>query len=142
MIVLVGAQCRKAGKTSTVCDLIAATRTARWIAYKLSPHDHASADSADPDTDRYLRAGAAEAHLLQTLPAGLPADRNIIVESNSALEALQPDYVVFVASPDKAAEWKPSATAVANRANLTVTGRPTPEQLEQFASWFSSHSPR
>jgi molybdopterin-guanine dinucleotide biosynthesis protein len=140
VIVLVGGQCRKAGKTSTICDLIAVTRDRNWIAYKLSPHIHTGTESADPDTARYLRAGAAEAHLLTALPPVLPANRNIIVESNSALEALRPDRIVFVASEGAEAEWKPSAKAVSERAGLTVTGRPTPEQLAQFVRWLSSSS--
>ncbi len=135
---VVAGQCRKAGKTTTVCDIIAATKDLHWMAIKLTPLDHAPGSSADPDTDRYTRAGAAESHLLRSLPDPLPAGRNLIIESNSVLESLTPDVTVFVASSDRSAEWKPSARSAANRADYTITARPTHEQLASLAARFDS----
>ena len=78
-----GGSSRKAGKTTVICEIIAATREAEWTAIKISPHDHEP--SLHGDTERYLDAGAARASILQEYPADTYSG-NIIVESNRVME--------------------------------------------------------
>lgn len=134
MIVVVGGQARKVGKTRAVCDIIKATREARWIAIKVSPHEHGPSDR-ETDTDRYKAAGAVEATLVQQLPP-LPANRNVIIESNSALDAVKPDLFIFVAEPQ--AEWKESAHRVIDRADYVVDGFVTAEVIGRISELLQS----
>ena len=135
MIVVVGGQARKAGKTRAVCDIIRATPEARWVAIKVSPHEHAPSDRVT-DTDRYLSAGAAETSIVRELPT-LPKGRNIIIESNSVLDVLTPELFVFVADAANE-EWKESALRVAGRADYVVNEFVTREVLDRISELLSS----
>ena len=126
MTVVVGGSSRKAGKTTVMCEIIAATREARWTAIKLTPHAHDP--SRTGDTERYLTAGAVKAQLHETLPAQLEAG-NLIIESNSVLATLAPDLFVFVESEG---EQKPSALEHAHRADVTVREHATPELIARI----------
>jgi molybdopterin-guanine dinucleotide biosynthesis protein len=126
MTIVVGGSSRKAGKTTVMCEIIAATREAAWTAIKLTPHEHE--DSRTGDTERYLAAGAAKALLAQTLPAQLEA-ANLIIESNSVLATLVPDLFVFVHSEG---EQKPSALEHAHRADFLIRGHATPELISRI----------
>jgi hypothetical protein len=127
VIVVVGGQARKSGKTRAMCDIIAATREARWTAVKISPHQHHATGVGD--TQRYLDAGAAVACLI--MPGEpLPAANNLIVESNAVMESLRPDLFVFVADADQT-EWKDSARRVLARADVIVHGRITQDVLQR-----------
>ena len=128
MIVVVGGQARKVGKTRAVCDIIKATREARWIAIKVSPHEHGPSDR-ETDTDRYVAAGADEATLVQQLPP-LSPHRNVIIESNSALGSIEPDLFIFVA--DAQAEWKESAQRVIDHADYVVDRFVTAEVIQRI----------
>lgn len=123
MIVVVGGSSRNAGKTTVICEIIAATREARWTAVKVSSHMHEQ--SAYGDTERYLSAGAARALLVETYE---PRDYsgNVILESNSVLDVVTPDLFVFV---DGGGDWKRSAERHARKANYVVSGHATPELL-------------
>ncbi len=120
MIVVVGGQARKVGKTTTVCQILAATPEARWLAYKVSPHAHEPSSSGD--SERYLAAGAAEGYLVAALPLPLPEGRNMIIESNSVLDQVEPDLVVFVADPPTA-DYKTSARPLESRADYVIVSR-------------------
>ena len=126
MIVVVGGSSRKAGKTTVMCEIIAATPEAAWTAIKLTPHEHEA--SRTGDTERYLAAGAAKALMAKTLPAQLQAS-NLIIESNSVLATLAPDLFVFVHSEG---EQKPSAREHARRADLTIREHATPELIARI----------
>ena len=126
MTVVVGGSSRKAGKTRVMCEIIAATREAQWTAVKLTPHAHDPGRTGD--TERYLAAGANEAHLYETLPARLEAG-NLIIESNSVLATLAPDLFVFVESEG---EQKPSALEHAHRADVTIREHATPELIARI----------
>lgn len=128
MILVVGGQARKVGKTRAVCDIITATREARWLAVKVSPHLHEVADR-ETDTDRYLAAGAESAVLVDEVPE-LPAGRNVILESNAAAEVVAADLIVFVA--EAGAEWKESARRVVGRADFVVEGWVTREVVARI----------
>ncbi|HYO80705.1 MAG TPA: hypothetical protein VES20_04835, partial [Bryobacteraceae bacterium] len=129
MMVLVGGQSRKAGKTTVVCDIIRATPEARWVAVKISPHTHDQGTAGkQPDTHRYLEAGATAAYLIGKTDA-LPEGQNLIIESNSVLGRVHPDLVVFVRSESAQADWKPSARAFQMAADVSVGGQATAELL-------------
>jgi hypothetical protein len=135
MIVVVGGQARKVGKTRAICDIIRATPEARWVAIKVSPHEH-EPPGRITDTDRYLSAGAAEAFIVRELPP-LPAGRNVVIESNAARDAVKPDLFVFVADPANE-EWKESAVRVASRADYVVNEFVTREVLDRISELLSS----
>ena len=122
MMVLVGGQCRKVGKTTAVCQIIAATPEAKWVAYKITPHHHAADSSRNPDTERYLQAGAVSAELIQGSMPHLPAGANVIIESNSAIAQFEPDFVLYIADPNSA-DVKSSAAAVERRAHFRIDAR-------------------
>jgi molybdopterin-guanine dinucleotide biosynthesis protein len=120
VIVVVGGSGRKVGKTTVACEIIAATAEARWTAIKITPHAHEP--SPHGDTERYLAAGATNALLVGgndvfTLPAG-----NVLIESNSILDVIEPDLFVFV---EGAGEWKCSALHASGRAQFVVQGHAT-----------------
>ena len=130
LTVLVGGQSRKAGKTTVICEIIRHIPEARWVAVKVSPHKHEKVQGQQPDTFRYLEAGAAAAHLVGK-DDPLPEGGNRIIESNAALSRAKADLIIFVANPTPGAEWKPSAHALRNVADVVVTGSTTPELLSR-----------
>ncbi len=117
MRIIVGGLARKCGKTTLVCRILALTPERKWTAVKISHHlpDHGApftlTEELEPgetgDTRRYLRAGAARAYWLRgDLPSALPQLRallanaeNWIVESTSAIPALDHDYALLVVDP-------------------------------------------
>ena len=126
MILVVGGSGRKVGKTTVACEIIAATREANWTAIKITPHTHNP--SVRGDTGRYLEAGATKALLVGgndvlTLPTG-----NILIESNSVLDVIEPDLFVFV---DGGGEWKCSATRAIGKAEYVVQGHATAAVLRR-----------
>lgn len=121
MILLVGGQCRNVGKTTAVCQIIAATTEAGWIALKVTPHSHEP--HRHGDTERYLEAGARRSYLISGPGAYrplLPEDANVIIEGNSALAYYNPSLVIFVEDPSNP-DWKASAHSVASAANYRST---------------------
>jgi hypothetical protein len=118
MIVVVGGQARKVGKTTVMCEIIRATKELGWTAVKLTPHPHAESGNHGGDTARYIEAGAARAELIQSSDE-LPRADNLIVESNAVLDNLTPDIFVFVVDPANP-EWKDSARRVFPRADFVV----------------------
>ena len=99
------------------------------MAYKITPHHHAADSSRNPDTERYLRAGAVSAELIEGSMPHLPADANIIIESNSAIEFFEPDVVLYIADRDNA-DVKSSAAAVERRAQFRINaGTDVPSEI-------------
>jgi hypothetical protein len=115
VLIVVGGNGRKVGKTGVVEDLLRAQPARTWTAIKITSHHRDSTQGAfriheelEPvasDTGRYLRAGAARAFLVEAadLEAVLPAIRelltessNTIIESNRILDYLSPDLCLFV----------------------------------------------
>ncbi len=97
MIVVVGANARKVGKTTLICAIIRAFPEFGWQALKITPHAHRQPSG---DTGRFLAAGACSASLeMPALRAG-----NWIIESNRVLDVLTPDAYIFLqaaAPPDE-----------------------------------------
>ena len=142
-LIVVGGHSRGVGKTSVVAGLISALPEYRWLAMKISQHDHgmhsggrdwAISEEQDPagssDTSRFLAAGAAQAWWVRTAPrflaAAVPAVRerlagsqNAIVESNSILKFLHPDIYLSVLDP-ATADFKPSAQEFLPRADAVI----------------------
>lgn len=133
MIVIVGGQARKVGKTRTACQIIEATRDLNWTAAKVTPHLHETASSDHlTDTERYLAAGAADA-LLVTSFSELPPAGNLLIESNAAVGPLTPDLLVFVTDSANP-EWKSSASRVVSRADLVINRELSPQDLENVVA--------
>ena len=128
MIVVVGGSSRKAGKTTVVCEIIAATPEANWTAIKITPHLHEVSEGGD--TKRFQVAGAHHA-VLENDPRNLSVKftGNIVIESNSILDVIKPDLFVFV---DGGSKWKESARRHASRADVVVHGHATPELLKRI----------
>lgn len=138
MIVVVGGQARKVGKTRAVCEIIAATPEARWVVYKMSPHFHGRVEPGQGgDTGRFLRAGAAEAFLIESeeIPA-LPQGRNVIIESNTAAAQICADLFLFVVAPEQA-EWKESARRLFGKADCVVSGSVPPQVIDWIHRFLS-----
>jgi hypothetical protein len=145
-IVVVGGQARNVGKTSLVANLIKAVPERRWTAVKISHHEHdlppgasyiiheQGDASGDADTARYLRAGARRALLLSARPGcladAIPELRrelgradDVILESNSVLEFLEPDVYLAVLDP-AIADFKSSARQFLQQASAVVLNEP------------------
>ena len=152
MIVVVGGHGRGAGKTQTVCGIIAAVPQARWTVIKVTAHAHGTpldapvwleqqeAD-ASTDTGRYLQAGAARALWLRCRPGQLESavaplrSGHVIFESNSITRVLRPDVLVFVAG---SGSTKASAAGLLERADFVVFGEATPALLQHIRLLFAS----
>jgi molybdopterin-guanine dinucleotide biosynthesis protein len=126
VILVVGGSGRKVGKTTVACEIIEATREARWTAIKITPHAHEP--GLHGDTQRFVEAGASKALLvggndLIAIPPG-----NVLIESNSILDVIQPDLFVFV---NGGGEWKCSASRVAGKAQYVVQKHATVELIDR-----------
>ena len=129
MLLVVGGQSRKVGKTSVVAGLIRATAQLGWTAVKLAGHRHFE-EPGQGDTARFLAAGAARALLLGPSFAGmaglLETGENVICESNRVGGNVRPDCRLLVIDPSRE-EWKESARNLAASADaLVVTGAGEP----------------
>src|SRR3954454_16479624 len=123
-LIVVGGQTKNIGKTTLICNIIAAFRQFHWTAVKISLHSHEPGDcelvaqgsgwsiwqqgSAESkrDTARFLDAGAERALLVQadeerlevacsTLQEQL-STRNWIVESSNAATCLEADLSLLI----------------------------------------------
>jgi hypothetical protein len=112
-IVVVGGSGRRVGKTSLLCGILSAFPEYRWIAAKITSHEHGKRETiweettrgSGTDTARYLAAGAGRAFLVTAADAKLPiaeiwnaidSDKNVIFESNRIAGALTPDLCIGV----------------------------------------------
>ena len=118
-IIVVGGANKGVGKTSLICALIAAFPQFSWTAVKVTT-DHygqrepvseeimkppATQAEKGTDTARYLAAGARRAILVTASTAGLPIvdiraalgqDTNVIFESNTIINSLNPDLCLAI----------------------------------------------
>lgn len=141
-ILVVGGQTKGVGKTSVVAGLIAALPERRWVAFKISlarPEDEFEGaiqvrEELDkgPGTDsaRFLAAGAARsfwvrarredlAEAIARIRPEIEAAENAVIESNSAMEFLQPDLYLSVIDPE-AKDFKESAMRLLERADAVL----------------------
>lgn len=131
MIVVVGGQCRNVGKTTVICEVIRRFQPLGWTAVKISRHSHRQhrIESPKNDTARFLAAGAIEARLLrgptaaETLEFLAPLVESggpVIIESNSVLETVQPDFYALVVDA-RQEDVKDSARRFAGAADAVVS---------------------
>ena len=148
-IIVVGGSSRGVGKTPLVCGLIAALPEFRWTAVKITTHDHGqpkpiweeTTAGKGTDTARYLAAGAVRAFLATPPMRNHPPTRdlppmldelwphfgpgtNLIFESNSILEHLQPNLCLLVQGASDHDRRKPSFTAAPRHADALVAHTP------------------
>jgi len=145
-VIVVGGQCRRAGKTAFAADVIRSFAECDWLAVKIT-HHHAEESgtenyvfqaetdrSGDSDTSRFLAAGAERAFLLRIRPGhfaeALPelnalADgaQNVIIESTAALNYLYPALAILVLDPRRG-EFKISARRMLGLADAFVLRSP------------------
>jgi hypothetical protein len=156
-IIVVGGATRGVGKTSLICALIAAFPQFSWTAVKVTSHHYGqrepvseeiieqSATQAEQgtDTSRYLAAGARRALLVTASTVGLPlvdiraalgTDTNVIFESNTIINFLNPDLCLAIvgASPS---DSKPSFELLMQKADALVSSTETgTERLNLLSS--------
>ena len=144
------------GKTSLICGLIAAFSRFQWTAVKVTSHHYGqrepvSEEMKQPatqaergtDTSRYLAAGARRALLVTASTVGLPlvdiraalgTDTNVIFESNTIINFLNPDLCLAIvgASPS---DSKPSFELLMQKADALVSSTETgTERLNLLSS--------
>jgi hypothetical protein len=114
-IIVVGGGGRGVGKTALVCGLIYALREFRWIAVKITSHEHGKTEPIleeteaghGTDTARYLAAGAERAFLvtageddlerrLTELWQLIGTGANAIFESNRIVDYVRADVCLAV----------------------------------------------
>jgi len=161
MLVVVGGHSRKIGKSSVVTGLIRALPEGDWVALKITQHGHRGTEGrslglveeaglSKGDSGRYLRAGAVRSFFLATeagsLKEAIPAvreaigsGRNAIVESNSLLEFLPADLILFVLD-FSVEEFKEASRQCAGSADAFVVvnqGGATPAWAGEAARWLA-----
>jgi hypothetical protein len=128
--ILVGGRSKNAGKTTLVCNIIAALPELGWNAVKITNHQHdvrgcvlrikqkswsiweGTYSTESSDTALFLRAGAKSAFLVQSEDADLEgacaglrnilsADANVIAESTRAGGILKPDLFLLVINAEQ-----------------------------------------
>ncbi len=147
MIVIVGGQHRKIGKTALIEAILRGLPAAGWTAVKITTH-HAPAGSEKPvrvleetapspesDTGRYLAAGAARAYLVQcsenavvdaceALRRSGILEGAVVIESGTAAEHLPADVFLLLVDADPRADAKPGFPLAIERAGAFVVTVP------------------
>jgi hypothetical protein len=150
-IIVVGGAIKGVGKTSLICALIAALPDFQWTAVKITGHNYGQrgpvweeileqpAIQAEQGTDtaRYLAAGARRALLVTASTAGLPlidiraalgTDTNVIFESNTIINFLNPDLCLAIVGRSHCDD-KPSFEPLIRRADALVSSAGSTEPL-------------
>jgi molybdopterin-guanine dinucleotide biosynthesis protein len=151
-VIVVAGQTKHVGKTTLICNIIAAFPALKWTAVKISSHQHATGKcvvlkeragwrillqnpTADhSDTARFLKSGADRALLLHTdndslkeacswLAREISPATLVIVESASAAEFLRHDLLVLVLDAEQT-DFKTSAQELLARADVFVLRGP------------------
>jgi len=136
-LIMVGGQAKDAGKTTLVCNIIAAFPQFRWMAVKFAGHSHLpqnsrllvrtrdysiwqqSSSGSESDTARYSSAGAARALLVQVrdgkmreaclaIHQELSSVEAVLIESAGAMKFFSPDLCLLVVASTQT-EFKDSA---------------------------------
>jgi hypothetical protein len=146
-LILVGGQTKNIGKTTLICNIVAAFRQFHWTAVKITAHLHQPEGcellaqgvgwsiwqqhhiEARTDTGRFLNAGAERALLVQAEHENLDepcvmleqqfSARNWIVESSSATTCLHADLSLLIVDPTQA-DFKDSAQKQLATADVLV----------------------
>jgi hypothetical protein len=154
-LILVGGQTKNIGKTTLICNIIAAFRQFRWTAVKITAHLHQPEGcellsqglgwsvweqrqiEGRTDTGRFLNAGAERALLVRaehdyldepcTMLEQQFSARNWIVESSSAAKSVKADLSLLIVDPARA-ELKDSALEQLARTDVLVVRGKDPER--------------
>jgi len=141
-ILVVGGHSRNIGKTSVVCRMVKAFPEYRWTAIKISQHEHPEVgegfatvfEERDPalgsDSSRYLAAGAVRsfwvrisdgraAEAVDRIRWKIAHSENVVIESNSVLNFLQPDLSLVVLDAS-VSDFKASALRFVERADAIL----------------------
>jgi molybdopterin-guanine dinucleotide biosynthesis protein len=136
VIIGVGGACSGAGKTSFICEIL--QRLEGWGAIKYTKTPFYSSVTDDvmilsregKDTRRFLDSGAAKVVWIQSPYPELPESlslaigmlsqvKGILVEGNSAVEAINPDIVIFI-SGGSPKNRKESAQRILEKADIVL----------------------
>lgn len=150
-IIGIGGAHSKVGKTTIACQIL--KRLSGWGAIKYTKTSFYSSivDSLEilrqknKDTNRLLDAGAQDVLWVQSPPEGLKEvlqiaiDRlsylkGIILEGNSAIEALRPDLVIFVSGNEG---LKEGAEKILNMADAVIFEKDPLQETPKTAKRFS-----
>jgi hypothetical protein len=134
-VLVIGGSGRGAGKTAVGCALMRAMPELRWVAVKVTPHEHAVPEvlweetdrHSERDTGRYLAAGAERSFLLAAngdrdahwIADGVAEARRISAEQDGLLIESGRFDAALITRPDEpvlrltvlggaSSEWKPS----------------------------------
>jgi hypothetical protein len=159
MIVAVGGQARKTGKSAVVAGIIAALPEFEWTAIKITRHNHGEgwgvfeeAGPGDTDTGRFLAAGARRAFYISGPESEFEqvagevrriaeASRHVIIESNSIGRYLRPDLELLVLDAQRS-DAKCSAAEVLARAAAVIVRGPAPSEIPAGVKCFVVDPPQ
>ena len=149
-IIGIGGAHSKVGKTTIACQIL--KRLSGWGALKFTKTSFYSSIVDSPeilrqknkDTYRLLNAGAKDVLWVQSSPEdlneilGIAIDRlshlkGIIIEGNSAIDALRPDIVIFVSGNN---ELKKGAEKILRMANAVIFDKNPPQGIPKTAKKF------
>lgn len=149
-IIGIGGAHSKAGKTTVACQIL--KRLSGWGAVKFTKTSFYSSIVDSPeilreknkDTYRLLNAGAQDVLWVQSSPddlneiLGIAIDRlsylkGIIVEGNSAINALKPNIVIFVSGND---ELKKGSEKILRMADAVIFDKNPPQGIPKTAKKF------
>lgn len=149
-IIGIGGAHSKVGKTTIACQIL--KRLSGWGAIKYTKTSFYSSIVDSPeilkqenkDTNRFLDAGAQDVLWVQSPPEDLKEilqiaiDRlshlkGIIIEGNSAIEALEPDIVIFVSRNE---ELKRGAEKILEMADAVIYDKDLPKRIPETVKRF------
>jgi molybdopterin-guanine dinucleotide biosynthesis protein len=149
-IIGIGGAHSKVGKTTIACQIL--KRLSGWGALKFTKTSFYSSIVDSPeilrqknkDTYRLLNAGAKDVLWVQSSPEdlneilGIAIDRlshlkGIIIEGNSAIDALRPDIVIFVSGNN---ELKKGAEKILRMADAVIFDKNPPQGIPKTAKKF------
>jgi LAO/AO transport system kinase len=149
-IIGIGGAHSKVGKTTVACQIL--KKLSGWGAVKFTKTSFYSSivDSLEilrqknKDTYRLLNAGAQNVLWVQSPPEdmnetlGIAIDRlsnlkGIIIEGNSAIDALRPEIVIFVSKNE---ELKKGAEKILGMADAVIFNKKTPQGIPKTAKKF------
>jgi hypothetical protein len=151
MLVIVGGNSRKAGKTSYIEKLIRKAPERHWSVVKITTHPHKTHPGLG-DTGRYRHAGAKNVYLIEApeleqalseIRQILSGAENVIIESNRILDYLKPDLCVFVLD-FAVADMKQSCRRHLDKADIVVLSNDTggePPWPGITRDWLNSRQP-
>jgi molybdopterin-guanine dinucleotide biosynthesis protein len=136
VIIGIGGACSGVGKTSVICEILQSLEGWGAIKYTKTPFYSSVTDDViilsreGKDTRRFLDSGAAKVVWIQSPYPELPESlsmaigmlsqvKGILVEGNSAVEAINPDIVMFISGGSRK-NRKESAQRIMEKADIVL----------------------